>query len=662
MLLAAAFAACGAGTRQPVAGQVQPDYKTFAAMMADSVSASPRRVRDEAAARAQSEPDSLLRHHYFMLVAKTCLATSQFDSARLVLGQVERFVERMPASQRPADLQAECSNMWGNIYSRTGDMDSARLCYRRAYDLCRRRADRAPLPDILINLADANNRLGRLDVGAAWYRHALLLCDSLGLDATRRTPIYYGLAQIYVAMRDFEQCDHYYNLAARGYERMVPSEKQFYLNNRGTSYYYRDDYATAITYFRRLVDLAVQYPDMVFELNLAWLNLGDCYLQQGRADSAEICIRRCNDFFRRIKMEPALYYIDTQRIELALLRGDLATASRLIRQSVTPAGIDPDMVHIRNRYLQQYCEEAGDYRRAYAFLKENIRLDDSVRSERVRMRTADLTLRYQQDSTLMAQHVIIQRNENRVLELQQTQLIWIAVTVGVLLVALFGVLYGRKKHALLMARNRRMISSLRLENIRNRLSPHFIFNVLNHEMAQRTSGEQQELARLVKLMRRNLELAEQLCVSLAEELDFVKTYIELERPSLGDDFGAEVTLAPEVCPERVQVPSMLIQIPVENAVKHALRGKEGARRLWISVSCEAGDAVRVSVTDNGGGYRPSGSRGTGTGMKVVMQTIQILNSKNREKIDVSVHNVPSPTGETGCEVSFLLPKRYRYEI
>ena len=50
--------------------------------------------------------------------------------------------------------------------------------------------------------------------------------------------------------------------------------------------------------------------------------------------------------------------------------------------------------------------------------------------------------------------------------------------------------------------------------------------------------------------------------------------------------------------------------------------------------------------DNGGGYRPdSRNRGTGTGMKVIMQSIQILNNKNKEAIDVSVHNVSLQSGE-----------------
>lgn len=107
-------------------------------------------------------------------------------------------------------------------------------------------------------------------------------------------------------------------------------------------------------------------------------------------------------FFEGMGVSTALYYIDTQKIELALLQKDFQEARRLLSESVVPPGIDPDMVHIRNKYLQQFYEETGNYKRAYHYLQRNNQLDDSIRNERVRMRTADLTLRYQQDSTLIA--------------------------------------------------------------------------------------------------------------------------------------------------------------------------------------------------------------------------------------------------------------------
>lgn len=653
--------ACAPGDEEDVYTEMRA-FEDFSRINGDSVAIVPRKVRLKALQKMEEAKDSLVKYNYLAMTLKTYLITSQLDSAQIVIQQIHDFIERQHSSSQMADLESECFNMKGNIFARVGNMDSAEICFRKAYELRMRGTRIEVVPDILMNLADANNRLGKLDIGAAWYRRALLMCDSLHMASTKKPPIYYGLAQVYVTMRDFEQCDYYYNLAGESYDNMLPYEKYIYLNNRGTSYYYREDYQTAIKYFQKVIDLVEGYDDMSFELNLGRLNLGDCYLQLNMVDLAVKYINECQPFFEEMGVSTALYYIDTQKIELALLQKDFQEARRLLSESVVPPGIDPDMVHIRNKYLQQFYEETGNYKRAYHYLQRNNQLDDSIRNERVRMRTADLTLRYQQDSTLIAHRVLLQEQKNKVLVLRQTQFVVFAVAVVSILTAVFLYLYSKKKRALLLARNHRTVSTLRLENIRNRLSPHFIFNVLNWEMAERNVEEKQELSSLVKLMRRNLELAEQLCVTLAEELDFVKTYINLERRSLGPDFHSELKIEKDVQPEQIRIPSMMIQIPVENAVKHALREKEGERNLWVSV-CRRGNGICIKITDNGGGYRPdSRNRGTGTGMKVIMQTIQILNNKNKEAIDVSVHNVSLQSGEMGCEVTFWLPDNYDYRI
>lgn len=653
--------ACAPGDKEDVYTEMRA-FEDFSGINGDSVAIVPRKVRLKAFQKMEEAKDSLVKYNYLAMTLKTYLITSQLDSAQIVIQQIHDFIERQHSSSQMADLESECFNMKGNIFARVGNMDSAEICFRKAYELRMRGTRIEVVPDILMNLADANNRLGKLDIGAAWYRRALLMCDSLHIASTKKPPIYYGLAQVYVTMRDFEQCDYYYNLAGESYDSMLPYEKYIYLNNRGTSYYYREDYQTAIKYFQKVIDLVEGYADMSFELNLGRLNLGDCYLQLNKVDLAVKYINECQLFFEGMGVSTALYYIDTQKIELALLQKDFQEARRLLSESVVPPGIDPDMVHIRNKYLQQFYEETGNYKRAYHYLQRNNQLDDSIRNERVRMRTADLTLRYQQDSTLIAHRVLLQEQKNKVLVLRQTQFVVFAVAVVSILTAVFLYLYSKKKRALLLARNHRTVSTLRLENIRNRLSPHFIFNVLNREMVERNVEEKQELSSLVKLMRRNLELVEQLCVTLAEELDFVKTYINLERRSLGPDFHSELKIEKDVQPEQIRILSMMIQIPVENAVKHALREKEGERNLWVSV-CRRGNGICIKITDNGGGYRPdSRNRGTGTGMKVIMQTIRILNNKNKEAIDVLVHNVSLQSGEMGCEVTFWLPDNYDYRI
>lgn len=96
-------------------------------------------------------------------------------------------------------------------------------------------------------------------------------------------------------------------------------------------------------------------------------------------------------------------------------------------------------------------------------------------------------------------------------------------------VSLVIILYRKRQRDREQWRLQTAITSLRLENVRNRISPHFIFNVLNREMnLHKDEEESKNLIGLTKLLRRNLELTECLSVSLADELDFVNTYVALE--------------------------------------------------------------------------------------------------------------------------------------
>lgn len=364
ILLCLAVVLPGACTYKGGSGRVSEmqEFDSFFSTHSDSVVMAPRWMKAQALQRMERTKDSMVRYNYLAVALKTCLATSDFDSAQLLLRQVEAFAGRQPFSHRLADLQSECFNIKGNVYSRKGYIDSAAVCFKEAYEARLKGTKFEVIPDILINLADATNHLGRPDMGAFWYRKALLMCDSLKMPYRKKISIYYGLSQGYLALRDYEQCDYYSELAGKNYADMFPDEKHFYLNNRGNSYYYRGDYSTAIGYFRKVVELVKDYSDMSWALNLSYLNLSDCFLQLNKTDSVVKYLELCQPFFEELGSTTALYYIDTQKIELALQRKDFAEARRLLTMSKASPEIDADMIHIRNKYLQQFYEETGNYR------------------------------------------------------------------------------------------------------------------------------------------------------------------------------------------------------------------------------------------------------------------------------------------------------------
>lgn len=606
--------------------------------------------------------DSISYYRGIVFKSKAYLLTSRQQEADSMLKMAGRFCASCGESEEELSLRASVLNMEGNQLARQTRFDSACVKFLQSYHLYTKIGEKMRRFNVMLNLADAYIREGYYDKGSLWYHHSLAFADSLGLSAKQCFPAYYGLGQVYMELRDFAQCDAYFDRAGRYYDDMKPFEKNIYLNNRGNSYYFRQDYPTALKYFRRSLACASAHPEMEYERNLTMINLGEVFLLMNQTDSASYYLSRCYDFFKKVDNNSALYYIDTQLIELALKEGNLSLAQKRLKDAVKPAYVEPNMVHIRNRYLQHYFEKSQNFRQAYYYLRENTRIDDSIRSERIKMRAQEFALRYQRDSTLMAKEILIQQTENKVLILHQWLYIGGLSVLFLLIAAGSWLVYRKKKRDMEELKMQTVITSLQLKNIRNRISPHFIFNILGREISSLKDQESNAyLHKLIKLIRRNLELAESTAVTLADELDFVKTYIALEERVLQPDFEMHITIAPTLDIQQIKIPVTLLQIPVENAVKHALIGKKGRRLLWIEIK-DCRQHIEIVVRDNGGGFRMTpNSDGTGTGMKILAQTIQLLNSYNPDPIVMTIDNVKiEDREETGCEVKFTIPVDYSY--
>ena len=603
--------------------------------------------------------DSMTYYRLMALYGKTFFVSSDFDSILYYNRPVKEYDKRATACPRWNDVLSDVYNIEGNVWMQLNQPDSAVAYYEKSYAY-RLKGDKAHLlSDICMNLADAHLHRGELAHTASYYRKALFICDSLHLSEHAKFPVYCGLGQTYMDLRDFDLSNHYYELAGQFFDEMTVSEKWVYLNNRGNHYYYKKDYQEALVYMRQAADMIANYPQKVFESNLSKVNLGDLYLLTNRLDSAENNLNEGYRYFSEIKNNSAMHYIETLMIELSLKKGNIARAREMIARTASTGHVDANMLTIRNQYLQHYYEKAGDYRNAYKYLKRDYQLNDSIRSERIRTRVAELDMRYRQDTIVLRKEMQIQRQAGEVRVLRLSMYIWVLVCLLLAAGTVVIIWYMRKK------REFQQINRVRMENLRSRISPHFTFNVLGREINQFNGSEEvkNNLMELVKYLRRSLELTEKLSVSLQDELDFVQSYISLESGRIGEGFTASVIVEEGLDAKRIMIPSMIVQIPVENAIKHGLAGKDGEKELSVRVSRE-GKGIRILVCDNGRGYLPqvvSSTKGTGTGLKVLYQTVQLLNTKNKnEKMRFDITN--RNDGQTGTQVSVYIPFHFSYEL
>lgn len=470
--------------------------------------------------------------------------------------------------------------------------------YRSAYDLLANSDAKHNMPNVCANLADAYIQNNEIPKAAQWYRRALFLVDSLSLPEKENITLYMGLAQIYLSLHDFDTALHYYKATENYFQMMSPSMQAYFLNNFGNYYYFLKDYPQALKTFLRMKHTIERHGmQNNFDMYQCKVNLADVYLNMDSISRSQQCLDEVEPYFRKRHDLTALHYCKTIRIGIATRTGNTAAAQRIIDSNDETENhpVQYSLANLRNIYLQRYYEKVGDYRRAYTLMNEISEYNDSLEHNHSNMRSAEIMARFTSD-TLKLHHDLTIEHKNATIEKTQKQLL-LSIAIVLLLMLLFALWISKRKQM----KAQMDIMNLRLNIVRNRISPHFVFNVLNNKIVNAGRVDDTELLDLTRLIRTNLDMSRQPAVKLAEELDFVEKYIRVERFMLGDDFAWHINVAADVDREKVLVPSMFLQILTENAIIHGLKGWDGHKELTIEVHRELHTTV-INVSDNGPGF------------------------------------------------------------
>jgi hypothetical protein len=205
-----------------------------------------------------------------------------------------------------------------------------------------------------------------------------------------------------------------------------------------------------------------------------------------------------------------------------------------------------------------------------------------------------------------------------------------------------------------------------LTAIKSQMNPHFFYNALNTIQSFIYSDDKKMassyLAKFSKLTRMILEMSEKENVNLSDELLALQLYLELEEVRFEEtDFHYFIITDEDLDMEMVQIPSMMIQPYVENAIKHGLLHKSGKKDLAIRIRQDVGILV-VEVEDNGVGREKSAkinasknekwtSFSTGANEK----RLEILNRGRSKAIGVKIHDKYENQIGSGTIVKISIP-------
>lgn len=608
----------------------------------------------------QQAGDSLAFYEYYVRKGRWFCQSATPDSTVGYIDRTIRFALHQPETPRRNGILAYAYNCQGiNYHNFHRKADEVVSLYRSAYAYSMRSDVQHQAPSICANMGDAYLFKNQLSEAASWYRRALFLVDSLQLPKEENVSLYVGLATIYLKLNDFDASLKCYQQTESYLSQMPLGMQAYYLNNYGNYYYYKKDYANSLRKFLQLKQLLEKNNKAdCFDMYLCKLNMADVYLNMDSISQSERYLSESEPFMVANHDVEAVYYCNTIHIGQDVKKGNMADVARIVNREKSLFGDDVNNLvafnlrQIRNQYLQQYYLATGNYRMAFENLREDMQKNDSLEHNRINMRASEIMDRFTQD-TLKLHHELVL--EHKTAQLIQTRFIALMMVMLILLVCMFFViksmLSGKR-----LEESRHRVLQLKLEGARNRISPHFVFNVLNNKILHADKAEANELMGLVSLIRSNLDLSCQAKVTLAAEIGFVKQYLAVESPLMGDDFEFSLEIAPEVDVEKTYIPSMFVQILVENALVHGLRGWEGRKTLQVKLARKQPDYTVVSVKDNGKGFdiRRKGKKRTGLG--IITQTLAVVNERNSHKMTFSLQNMKAEDGSVaGCLAQVCIP-------
>ena len=202
--------------------------------------------------------------------------------------------------------------------------------------------------------------------------------------------------------------------------------------------------------------------------------------------------------------------------------------------------------------------------------------------------------------------------------------------------------------------------------LRAQMNPHFLYNVLNTVQGLVYGNRKAEAGALLgnfsDLMRKTLHSSDKQLIPLRDEIENVRLYLELEKARFDEGFEYHIGVINIDDLSAIQVPSLLLQPFIENAVKHGLMHKKGTKRVDIKFEQKPG-GLGVTIEDNGIGRQQSMEINQRSKTKpasfatvAINERIDLLNSLYKQNI---VYEVVDKTDErhnpTGTKIMLLIP-------
>lgn len=478
----------------------------------------------------------------------------------------------------------------------------------------------------------------------------------------------------------------------------------------GKIYQTQNDETTAIEYYTKAKELSEKTKQTNYTLD-ANEQLASVYRKQKKIDkevaarNSNIAINNSNNNFQANtvqnieignaylndnQIDKAVNFYDMGYQQVTSSTGNVTLNSSLNtttfnwvnpQQTTTPqlsfsASNDLDETAKAYKTIAKEYVKRKEFDKAAIYFEKYARIQDSIKSIRAKELEEAIAIStnlgknqqrvdlLEQERQLTEKSIDILKQDKALKEdqlgLKNIIIIGLCIAIALMLLAVFFIIRSSRE-------KRKIHQILALKSLRGQMNPHFIFNALNsvnHYVSQNDERRANRyLSDFSRLMRLVMDSSKFDFISIADELEMLRLYLQLEHARFEEKFDYEIKVDEQIEKGEWEIPPMLIQPYLENAVWHGLRYIEGKGRLKMSLSLKDADLL-VTITDTGIGRDKSKEiktqnqkKQTSLGMQNIESRIDIMNQVFHTDIKVEIQDAFPGEKYCGTQVKLLIPQK-----